>query len=70
MTGNDLAILLEDMKSRGLLNKDIACFDYDESAGPNWLTVYKDDKFIMAEYVWNGSKFEYGEFDGNTGEAL
>lgn len=71
MTGRDLKALVEDMESRGLLDKDICVFDYDDHSGCNWLTLYKSDKdHTMVEYCWNGTQFEYSEFDGITGEPI
>lgn len=71
MTGRDLKALVKDMERRGLLDKDICVFDYEERTKCNWMTLYKNDEdHIMVEYNWNGTQFEYREFDGETGEPL
>lgn len=71
MTGRDLKTLVKDMECRGLLDKDICVFDYDDGSRLNWMTLYKNVKdHTMVEYNWNGTQFEYSEFDGMTGEPL
>lgn len=71
MTGRDLKALVEDMERRGLLDKDVCVFDYDDGFECNWMTLYENDKdHTMVEYYWNGKEFEYSEFDGETGEPL